>query len=36
LGGAADQLVSVAIEPGEEGDPLVMVLSPDRLAGLLH
>jgi chemotaxis signal transduction protein len=36
IDGAADQLATLAIEPADANDPLVMILSPERLAALFY
>jgi hypothetical protein len=34
--GSSEQLARLAIEPADPNAPLVMILSPDRLAALLY
>ncbi len=36
IDGSTDQLATLAIEPADPNAPLVMILSPDRLAALLY
>jgi chemotaxis signal transduction protein len=36
IDGSADQLATLAIEPADANDPLVMILSPERLAALFY
>jgi chemotaxis signal transduction protein len=36
IDGSSDQLATLAIEPADPNAPLVMILSPDRLAALLY
>jgi hypothetical protein len=36
IDGSSDQLATLAIEPAETNAPLVMILSPERLATLFY